>query len=84
MHVDVVAFKASFSRLQLCSGVTGSNACPSSSEDPRPVVSLDMRSMERLLWIRPEDRLACVEAGITGSRLKELLAGSLAESRGKT
>eukprot|EP00435_Cladocopium_sp_Y103_P036005 s215_g9.t1 len=57
-------------------GRTGVSAgCPEMSEDdPRPIVALDMRRMEKVLWIRHEDRLACVEAGITGSSLETLLA----------
>eukprot|EP00913_Durusdinium_trenchii_P014376 g13484.t1 len=60
-------------------GITSATTCPSISEDPRPVVSLDLRSMDKLLWVREEDRLACVEAGITGSSLKEALKRSSAQ-----
>eukprot|EP00434_Breviolum_minutum_P036665 symbB.v1.2.032495.t1/scaffold3908.1/size48452/1 len=56
-------------------GRTGaSSSIPSMQEDPRPVVSLDMRRMNKILWIRHEDRIACIEAGITGRSLKDLLA----------
>ena len=40
-----------------------SSSIPSMQEDPRPVVSLDMRRMNKILWIRHEDRIACIEAG---------------------
>ncbi|CAJ1385632.1 unnamed protein product [Effrenium voratum] len=43
-------------------------------EDTRPVVSLDMRRLNRILWVNKEDRMACVEAGISASRLREELA----------
>jgi hypothetical protein len=33
--------------------------------------------MDKVLWIRHEDRLACVEAGITGSALEAVLASAL-------
>jgi len=54
--------------------VTSATNCPEERVDARPFVALDMRGMSRILWVNKEDGLACVEAGITGSVLKEALA----------
>jgi len=37
--------------------------------EPRPIISLDMREMNKVMWVNEEDGLAHVEAGITGSTL---------------
>jgi alkyldihydroxyacetonephosphate synthase len=49
--------------------VTHSTHCPSSSVDPRLMVSVDMKLMNKVLWVNEEDGLAHVEAGITGRDL---------------
>ena len=43
--------------------------CPPKHDDPRPIISVDMRFMDRILWVNEEDLCAQVEAGITGSKL---------------
>jgi alkyldihydroxyacetonephosphate synthase len=43
-------------------------------EETRMVVSLDMRRMNAIEWIDAENQTACVQAGILGGRLQELLA----------
>ncbi len=43
-------------------------------EDDRVVVAVDMRRMNRILWIDPVNRMACIEAGATGSHIAESLA----------
>ena len=43
-------------------------------EEQRPVVSVDMRRMRRVLWIDPDDRTACIEAGANGREIAEVLA----------
>ncbi|HEY8120310.1 MAG TPA: FAD-binding oxidoreductase [Myxococcota bacterium] len=40
----------------------------------RTIVSLDTRRMNRVLWIDPENRSACIQAGATGSEIEEVLA----------
>lgn len=54
--------------------VTSATACPAIEVDARPFVALDMRGLSRVLWVNAEDGIALVEAGITGSKLKEELA----------
>ena len=39
----------------------------------RMVVSVDMRRMSKIEWINSEDRRVCVQAGITGGELIEIL-----------
>ena len=41
--------------------------------EKRMVVSVDMRRMSKIEWINKEDRRVCVQAGITGGELIELL-----------
>lgn len=37
------------------------------------MVAVDMLEMKRMVWVKPEDGLACFEAGITGQALKDEL-----------
>jgi len=53
--------------------VTSATSCPAHTVDPRPFVALDMRGLSKVLWVNKEDGLAHVQAGITGSALKEAL-----------
>jgi len=48
--------------------------CPRRQIEPRPIVSLSLKNMDRVLWLNEEDGLAHVEAGITGRRLVEYLS----------
>ena len=41
--------------------------------EKRSVVSMDMRRMSKIEWINKEDRRICVQSGITGGELIELL-----------
>jgi alkyldihydroxyacetonephosphate synthase len=41
--------------------------------EKRTIVSLDMRRMNRVLWIDPENSTACIQAGATGSEIEEVL-----------
>jgi alkyldihydroxyacetonephosphate synthase len=52
--------------------VTDSLRCR--DEEARPIVSVDMRRMNRILWIDPENMMACVEAGAVGRHLSSALA----------
>ena len=51
--------------------VSGALACP--REERRMIVSVDMRRMNRILWIDEENYLASVEAGISGKQLEKEL-----------
>lgn len=54
--------------------VSKATACPSFEVEPRPIVSVDMRKMNRIKWVNEEDGVACIEAGITGRDLVEEMA----------
>ncbi|KAL7554380.1 hypothetical protein ACHAWF_017846 [Thalassiosira exigua] len=54
--------------------VTHSTHCPNKATDPRPMISVDMKLMCRILWVNEEDGLAHVEAGITGAELIQSMA----------
>jgi len=53
--------------------VTSATACPEKTVDSRPFVAMDMRGLSKVLSVNKEDGLAHVQAGITGSALKEAL-----------
>lgn len=55
-------------------GTNVTDALRCSDTDPRIVVSVDMRRMNRVLWIDPENQTACVEAGAVGRHLATTLA----------
>ena len=46
--------------------------CPTDEE--RVIVSVDMKRMNRILWIDPTNRMACIEAGAVGRHIMEQLA----------
>jgi alkyldihydroxyacetonephosphate synthase len=52
--------------------VTEALRCP--RDERRSIVSVDMRRMNRVLWIDPENRTACIEAGACGREIAEVLA----------
>jgi alkyldihydroxyacetonephosphate synthase len=52
--------------------VTESLRCP--GDEPRSIVSVEMRAMNRVRWIDPENRTACIEAGASGREIAEVLA----------
>ena len=51
--------------------VSQATRCPSIEVEPRPIISVDMKRMNKIIWIDEENRLARVEAGITGRDLVE-------------
>ena len=55
--------------------VSGALAVP--SVERRPVVSVDLQRMNRILWLDEENNQACVEAGILGKALERELAANL-------
>ena len=52
--------------------VTEALLCP--DDEPRPIVSVDMRRMNTIKWVDVDSMLACVEAGAVGVHLDEDLA----------
>jgi len=52
--------------------VTQALLCP--SNENRQIVSVDMRRMNRILWIDPVNRMACIQAGAVGRHIVEQLA----------
>jgi len=46
--------------------------CP--ANEPRSIVAVDMRRMNRIQWIDKANRLACIEAGAVGRHITEQLA----------
>lgn len=51
--------------------VTDALRCP--ADEAREIVSVDMSRMNRVRWIDPENRMACIEAGATGAEIAEVL-----------
>lgn len=52
--------------------VTEALRCP--DEEKRMIVSVDMRRMNRILWLDPINRMACIEAGAVGRHIMSGLA----------
>ena len=55
-------------------GTSVTSALKIPSSEKRMIVSVDLRRMNQVEWINEEDRQVCVQAGITGSDLEDLLA----------
>jgi alkyldihydroxyacetonephosphate synthase len=53
--------------------VTSATVCPPREVDDRPFVAIDMTGLSSIKWVKKEDGVALVEAGITGTALKEAL-----------
>lgn len=53
--------------------VSGALAVPEG--ETRTICSVDMRRMNKILWVDRENNLACIEAGIQGKELEHLLEG---------
>ena len=51
--------------------MSGALECP--TEERRPIVSLDMTEMDRILWIDEENLTAHIEAGIIGQDLERMV-----------
>ena len=52
--------------------VTEALACPAG--ELRPIVSLDTSRLDRLVWVDPVNRMACIEAGAKGRHIAAALA----------
>ena len=48
--------------------VSGALACP--EREMRMIASVDMRRMNRILWVDESNQLACIEAGISGKQME--------------
>lgn len=46
---------------------------PTHEQEPRMIIAVDMRRMNKIEWIDRENQRACVQAGITGKQLEDLL-----------
>jgi len=55
-------------------GTNVSDALRCPENEARSIVSVDMQRMGRILWIDPENRMACIEAGAVGRHLAAQLA----------
>src|SRR5262249_42417250 len=53
--------------------VTEALRCP--ADETRLIVSVDMRRMNRILWIDPVNRMACIQAGAVGRHIAKQLQG---------
>lgn len=76
---EVVALVKEASENNLClipfgggTNVTQALSCP--EHEPRPIVAVDMRRMNRILWIDRDSQTACIEAGVVGRHLVSALA----------
>eukprot|EP00931_Biecheleriopsis_adriatica_P019130 TRINITY_DN1313_c0_g1_i1.p1 TRINITY_DN1313_c0_g1~~TRINITY_DN1313_c0_g1_i1.p1 ORF type:complete len:2114 (+),score=427.23 TRINITY_DN1313_c0_g1_i1:68-6409(+) len=54
--------------------VTSATLCPPVEVDARPFVAIDMRGLSRIVWVNAEDGVAMIEAGVTGTDLKDKLS----------
>jgi alkyldihydroxyacetonephosphate synthase len=52
--------------------VTDALRCP--TEERRMIVSVDLRRLNRILWIDPVNRMACIQAGAVGRHIQAQLA----------
>lgn len=52
--------------------VTEALRCP--EQETRMIVSVDMRRLNRILWIDPVNRMACIQAGAVGRHIMSQLA----------
>jgi len=55
-------------------GTNVSNALRCPENENRMIVSVDMARMNRILWIDPENHMACIQAGAVGRILADQLA----------
>jgi alkyldihydroxyacetonephosphate synthase len=55
-------------------GTNVTNALQPPPGEERAVVSVDMRRMNRILWIDPVNRMACIQAGAVGRHIMRQLA----------
>jgi alkyldihydroxyacetonephosphate synthase len=76
---QVISFAQDASKHNVClipfgGGTNVSQALECPHDERRMVVSVDMRRMNRIIWIDPINRMACIEAGAVGRHIMEDLA----------
>jgi alkyldihydroxyacetonephosphate synthase len=78
-HEQVVSIVRAACRHGVClipygggTNVTDALRCP--AQERRCIVSVDMSRMNRILWVDPTNRMACIEAGAVGRHIQEQLA----------
>jgi alkyldihydroxyacetonephosphate synthase len=54
-------------------GTNVTDALRCSENEKRTIVSVDMRRMDRVRWVDPENMMACIEAGAVGRHIMEQL-----------
>ena len=79
LHVDIIPYlTARIKRMTIqgvwanfpsAGGTNVSGALECSPGEKRPIISLDMTEMDRILWIDEENLTAHIEAGIIGQDL---------------
>jgi alkyldihydroxyacetonephosphate synthase len=76
---DVVRLVEAAARHDVCvipygggTNVTDALRCP--DDEPRMIVSVDLRRLNRIVWIDPENLTACIQAGAVGRHIEEQLA----------
>lgn len=76
---EIVAVVEAAGRHDVClvpygggTNVTDALRCPASEQ--RMIVSVDLRRLNRILWIDPVNRMACIQAGAVGRHLQAQLA----------
>lgn len=75
---DVVALIAAAQKHDVCiipfgGGTSVSEALRCPADEKRMIVSVDMKRMNRVLWIDQVNRLACIQAGAVGSDIEKIL-----------
>ncbi|MFO0688568.1 MAG: FAD-binding oxidoreductase [Myxococcota bacterium] len=78
-EAEVVALVEAAVRHDVClipygGGTNVSDALRCPADEARMIVSVDLGRMDRVLWIDPENRMACIEAGAVGRRIARTLA----------
>jgi alkyldihydroxyacetonephosphate synthase len=73
-HVVESAVRHDVSLIPFGGGTNVSDALRCPVDEMRMIVAVDMRRMNRVLWIDPDNRMACIEAGAAGSHIQRQLA----------
>jgi alkyldihydroxyacetonephosphate synthase len=68
---DLVVWPEDEAEVRAGTNVTDALRCPEAER--RAIVSLDLRRMNRVLWIDPTNRTALIQAGATGGEIEEQL-----------
>ena len=68
-----IAVKFNICLIPYGGGTNVTRALTIPENEDRSVISVDMRRMSKIEWINKEDRRICVQSGITGGELIELL-----------